>query len=380
MILFKRLLSVTTPIAAMLLMGNIDSAHAQSNMAQGAKADGSSKASGSSYGKVVDGNNGSYWQPKGSSGERISVKGLSGSSNRVVVRELNNATNRWRLVDHKSKKVLASGSGLGSSKSISYSSVNAQKISLYIDSASRAPQIAEIEVYGGGGGGGGDNSGSSGSSDDDDDDDGGNSGSGNIPTPSGIGSSCKSSKGTVTFSETKKINGTFDGGCKTYRISGGDCSQKEGQKAIFRVESGTLKNVIVGPTGDGIHIWGDSKIENVYWPNVCEDALTIKKPAKVTITNITGYDASDKFFQANAKADVVVRRAYISGAGKVLRENGGKCYPVKWRIEDSEIRNVKEAIFRSDCNKSEFSIKNVKTSGVSQVCYSKGKYKSCKVE
>ncbi|KOX19043.1 hypothetical protein ADL05_06060, partial [Nocardiopsis sp. NRRL B-16309] len=43
------------------------------NLSIGAGADGSSKASGTSYGNAVDGDMGTYWSPSGSTG-RISVK------------------------------------------------------------------------------------------------------------------------------------------------------------------------------------------------------------------------------------------------------------------------------------------------------------------
>ncbi|WP_020208301.1 CBM35 domain-containing protein [Gilvimarinus chinensis] len=111
-------------------------------------ADGSSKGGGTSYGNVVDGDNSSYWQPGSSSNETISVKGLSGSFNTVIVRELNNATTSWSLVNHDNGDVLATGGSLGSEAVITgFGDVSASKVSLEIHSASSAPQIAEIEVY-----------------------------------------------------------------------------------------------------------------------------------------------------------------------------------------------------------------------------------------
>lgn len=117
------------------------------NIADDAAADGSSKGGGTSYGNVTDGNLSSYWSPSSSSGQRVSVKGLSGSFNTVIIRELNNATTSWRLVNNDNGQVLASGSSLGSARVISFASVSASKVNLMIDSASTAPQIAEFEVY-----------------------------------------------------------------------------------------------------------------------------------------------------------------------------------------------------------------------------------------
>ncbi|MGM8225153.1 pectate trisaccharide-lyase [Cellvibrio sp. ARAG 10.3] len=118
-----------------------------SNVAAGAAADGSSKGNGTSYGSVTDGNLGTYWSPSSTSGQRVSVKGLSGTFNTVIIRELNNATTSWRIVNNDNGAVLASGSSLGSERVISIGSVSASKLNLMIDSASSAPQIAEFEVY-----------------------------------------------------------------------------------------------------------------------------------------------------------------------------------------------------------------------------------------
>ncbi len=118
------------------------------NLAGNAGADGSSKGGGTSYGNVTDGNLSSYWSPSSTSGQRISIKGLSGSFNTVVIRELNNATTSWRLVNNDNGTVLASGTSLGSERIITgFGTISASKLNLMIDSASSAPQIAEFEMY-----------------------------------------------------------------------------------------------------------------------------------------------------------------------------------------------------------------------------------------
>lgn len=118
------------------------------NLAGNAGADGSSKGGGTSYGNVTDGNLGTYWSPSSTSGQRISIKGLSGSFNTVIIRELNNATTSWRLVNNDNGTVLASGTSLGSERVITgFGTISASKLNLMIDSASTAPQIAEFELY-----------------------------------------------------------------------------------------------------------------------------------------------------------------------------------------------------------------------------------------
>lgn len=188
-----------------------------------------------------------------------------------------------------------------------------------------------------------------------------------------VGSKCTSSKGTVKLSKTKVVDGTFDGGCKTYMPTWGNCGQGEGQDPVFRVNGGKLKNVIIGNRGDGVHIYGDATIENVTWPDVCEDGLTIKKSAKVKIKNITASKAADKFIQLNAKATVEVSNAKINDVLKVFRENGGKCYPIKVSLKNSQLTKVREAIFRTDCSKSTFKMSNTSMSNVKAVCKGKGK-------
>ena len=60
----------------------------------------------------------------------------------------------------------------------------------------------------------------------------------------------------------------------------GDCTNVEGgsKDAVFRLESGaTLKNVILGADSiEHVHCIGDGcTVENVWWDDVCEDALSL---------------------------------------------------------------------------------------------------------
>ena len=169
-----------------------------SNLALGTGADGSSKGNGTSYGNVQDGNASSYWQPSSASNERISVKGLSGSFNTVIIRELNSATTSWSLVNNDNGNVLASGAGLGSETFIGgFGSISADKLNLVIHSANSAPQIAEFEVYNASG------SVSSSSSSDASSSDASSSSSDN-----GSGSSSSSSQGTSSSSSSSSDNGS----------------------------------------------------------------------------------------------------------------------------------------------------------------------------
>jgi len=117
------------------------------NLSIGAGSDGSSKASGTSYGNVRDGDMSTYWSPVGSTG-RISIKWESNTKvNTVNIREASGFEGRiltWKLVDHDNGKTLASGDCLGA---ISFPTVSLRKVDFVIESAKGTPGIAEFETY-----------------------------------------------------------------------------------------------------------------------------------------------------------------------------------------------------------------------------------------
>ncbi|WP_432081830.1 pectate lyase family protein [Streptomyces sp. WAC 04229] len=119
------------------------------NLSLGAGADGSSKASGTSYGNVRDGDLGTYWSPAGTTGS-VSVKWSSPVTvSKVAIREAagsEGAVGSYRLVDHGTGAVLATGSGAGV---ISFPAVSLTKITFEITGASGTPKVAEFETYAG---------------------------------------------------------------------------------------------------------------------------------------------------------------------------------------------------------------------------------------
>ncbi|MFE6638190.1 polysaccharide lyase family 1 protein [Streptomyces tendae] len=119
------------------------------NLSLGAGADGSSKASGTSYGNVRDGDLGTYWSPAGTTGS-ISVKWSSattvGKINVLEAAGSEGTVGSYRVVNHDTGAVLASGSGAGV---IGFSPVSLEKITFEITGASGTPRIAEFETYAG---------------------------------------------------------------------------------------------------------------------------------------------------------------------------------------------------------------------------------------
>ncbi|XRQ12259.1 pectate lyase family protein [Actinomadura welshii] len=117
------------------------------NLSIGAGSDGSSKASGTSYGNVRDGDMGTYWSPTGSTGA-ISIKWDSPTAiSRINIREAAGSAGTigsWRVLAHDTGAVLATGSGAGV---ITFPQTSVRKVTFEITSASGTPRVAEFETY-----------------------------------------------------------------------------------------------------------------------------------------------------------------------------------------------------------------------------------------
>lgn len=122
------------------------SAPGGTNLSIGAGADGSSKASGTSYGNVIDGSTSSYWSPSGSTGY-VSVKWSAAKSvGRVTIREASgSAVGAWQIKNGDTGAVLKSGSGTPGTQTFGATSL--KKITFEITSSSGTPKIAEFETY-----------------------------------------------------------------------------------------------------------------------------------------------------------------------------------------------------------------------------------------
>jgi len=111
----------------------------------------------------------------------------------------------------------------------------------------------------------------------------------------------------------------------------GDCNDVEGKEddAVFRLETGaTLKNVILGAGSiEHVHCVGDGcTIENVWWDDVCEDALSLKNSkdpnAKFYVIGGGARDGSDKIVQHNSAGTVYIKGFTVKNAGKLYRSCG----------------------------------------------------------
>ncbi|KAL4100129.1 hypothetical protein PRIC1_007925 [Phytophthora ramorum] len=141
------------------------------------------------------------------------------------------------------------------------------------------------------------------------------------------------SQGDVYYTEpyTVAAGETFDGGLKTYQRSDITCEGQEesgSSTAVFLVEAGgTLKNAIIGTDQmEGVHCDdSDCTIENVWWDDVCEDALSIKGGSASSVSTVTGggaRNADDKVIQHNGYGTVKIDGFYAETFGKLYRSCG----------------------------------------------------------
>ena len=151
-----------------------------------------------------------------------------------------------------------------------------------------------------------------------------------------------SSTKTITLSSpiTVEAGQTFDGFAKnsnkwvTYErgVNGlGDCTKVEGgsKDPCFILKTGAkLKNVILGAKSiEHVHCVGDGcTVENVYWVDVCEDALTLKGSsntnARFYVKGGAAKNGSDKIIQHNSAGTVYIQNFYVENSGKLYRACG----------------------------------------------------------
>ncbi|KAF4993439.1 hypothetical protein FDECE_13405 [Fusarium decemcellulare] len=109
------------------------------------------------------------------------------------------------------------------------------------------------------------------------------------------------SQGTVTYPSPHPVKGVFDGELKTYgrRLSCEAQPDVGPSDAVFVLEDGaTLKNAIIGHDQVyGVYCKGSCTIENVWWKNVCENALTLQGDGNILVTGGGATSAPDKVIE-----------------------------------------------------------------------------------
>ncbi|EEY55058.1 polysaccharide lyase, putative [Phytophthora infestans T30-4] len=98
--------------------------------------------------------------------------------------------------------------------------------------------------------------------------------------------------------------------------------------AVFMMEPGaTLKNAIIGKNQmEGVHCdKHDCTIDNVWWDDVCEDALSIKGGTASSVSKVIGggaRSADDKVIQHNGYGTVEIDGFYGEDIRKLYRSCG----------------------------------------------------------
>lgn len=147
-------------------------------------------------------------------------------------------------------------------------------------------------------------------------------------TPTALTTSLPASAGAVTSAAAIVVSGSFDGEMNRYEREGDVCqgqTETGEDDAMFILEDGaTLSNVIIGATqAEGVHCRGTCTINNVWWADVCEDAITFKQESGTSYINGGGaFHADDKIIQFNGRGTVEVKNFYAEDYGKVARSCG----------------------------------------------------------
>ncbi|TFK60319.1 hypothetical protein BDN72DRAFT_535054 [Pluteus cervinus] len=196
-----------------------------------------------------------------------------------------------------------------------------------------------------------------------------------IPPPAGITTVLPASAGYTALPTASIISGHFDGRMVKYdrKGSSGACQEQDetGEaEAVFILQSGaSISNVIIGKDqAEGIHCRGPCNVTNVWWEDVCEDAITIKQTGSGDVTYINGggaFNAEDKVVQHNGAGRVSISNFFASSFGKLYRACGNcdERYARHVTISNVCLRGGKEGVGINSNFGDTATLSNVKTDG-----------------
>ncbi|KAL4862373.1 hypothetical protein BDV12DRAFT_207299 [Aspergillus spectabilis] len=164
----------------------------------------------------------------------------------------------------------------------------------------------------------------------------------NIPTR--VGSIVSLASPSVISGSKDMGNREYDRGrpCDTDDDTGSD-------SAVFILENGaTLSNVIIGSDQlEGIHCRGACTLKNVWFRDVCEDAISALGTGNVLIEGGGAQEAKDKVVQHNGRGTVTIKDFTVVNAGKLYRgcgdctNNGG---PRNVIVQNVKAKGVSELV------------------------------------
>ncbi|CAE7219057.1 hypothetical protein CFE70_010387 [Pyrenophora teres f. teres 0-1] len=139
----------------------------------------------------------------------------------------------------------------------------------------------------------------------------------NIPTRSGS---------KIALPAPSVITGKVDFGNKEFdRGRPCDSDQDTGSNnAVFILNNGAaISNVIIGTDSlEGVHCLGSCTLTNVWFRDVCEDAISILGTGNALIVGGGAQKAADKVVQHNGPGTVTIRDYTVVDAGKLYRSCG----------------------------------------------------------
>lgn len=151
------------------------------------------------------------------------------------------------------------------------------------------------------------------------------------------------STSSLSSARTIAAGQTFDGGNVRFDRGSGACKgQTEGgdSDAVFLLQQGaTLQNVVIGANqAEGVHCLGSCTLRNVWFEDVCEDAITIKQTSGTsTITGGGAKNADDKIVQHNGGGNVVIDSFCAQTFGKLYRSCGNCSSQTKRTVTISNV-------------------------------------------
>ncbi|KGO78504.1 Pectate lyase, catalytic [Penicillium italicum] len=130
----------------------------------------------------------------------------------------------------------------------------------------------------------------------------------------------------VSLPSPSVIKGNVDLGNREYD-RGRPCNSDKDTgsvSAVFVLENGaSLSNVIIGPNQlEGIHCKGSCTLTNVWFRDVCEDAISILGSGNALIKGGGAQEAKDKVVQHNGVGTVTIDGFTVVNSGKLYRSCG----------------------------------------------------------
>ncbi|KAH7112501.1 putative pectate lyase E [Dendryphion nanum] len=155
----------------------------------------------------------------------------------------------------------------------------------------------------------------------------------------------------VSLSAPSSISGAKDMGNKEFdrgRACNTDADTGS-SNAVFILENGaTLSNAIIGANQlEGVHCKGACTLINVWFRDVCEDAISALGNGNVLIQGGGAQNAKDKVVQHNGRGTVTIKDYTVVSAGKLYRgcgncsNNGG---PRNVIVQNVKANSVSELV------------------------------------